>query len=100
MMPNIEQLIEQAKALMTCPACSRHYQAEEINFKGFMEHTYILQAICSNNHAPIYTTWITSYMPTAMPDLTPLQEDHVIAMHEALTRFDGNFKALWSKKGK
>ncbi len=97
-MPDIEQLIEQARALMTCPSCGRHYDAEEINYKSLMEHTYVLQTSCSNKHATIYTTWITSFAPTLTEDTIPLQDDHVLALHKALQRFDGDFKALWSKE--
>jgi hypothetical protein len=97
-MHNIQQLIEQAQSVMTCPECGRHYEAGEIKFKGFMDHTYILQTTCSNNHAPIFTTWITSYVPTLSDEVAPLQDDHVLALHKALEAFDGNFKALWSKE--
>lgn len=101
-MDNIQQLIEQAKAVMTCPSCGRHYGQDEIKFKGFMDHTYILQTTCTNQHPTIFTTWITSYAPTTasdLLDLTPIETDHVIALHDALKQFDGNFKALWSSKG-
>lgn len=99
-MQNIDQLIEQARALMTCPACGRHYDAKEITFKGLMDHTYILQTTCSNSHATIFTTWITSYAPALTEEIGPLEHDHVLAMHDALKAFDGDFKKLWSKKGK
>lgn len=97
-MQNIQQLIEQARTLMTCPGCGRHYEANEIKFKGFMDHTYILQTACSNQHATIFTTWITSYVPTLVDDIAPLEQDHVLALHKALQKFDGNFKALWTKE--
>ncbi len=97
-MDTIKRLIEQAKALMVCPEFGRHYETDEIKFKGFLDHTYILQEACSNNHQPIFTTWITSYAPTEPADRTPLQDDHVLALHEALQHFSGNFRALWPKE--
>ncbi len=98
-MPDIQQLIAQAQAVMTCPVCGRHFEAEEITFKGFMEHTYILQTSCSAEHPAVFTTWVTSYMPTQTQDTSPITNDHVLALHQALQHFNGDFKALWSKKG-
>lgn len=97
-MNHIERLIEQAKAAMACPACGRHFASNEISCKGFMEHTYILQTRCSNNHPTLYTTWITSYVPTAVNEATPLETDDLVALHQQLQGFDGNFKALWSNE--
>lgn len=97
-MEDIQRLIEQAQAVMACPTCGRHYKTEEITFKGFTEHTYILQTTCSNQHATIFTTWITSCAPTLREELTPLDTDHILELHQALQRFDGNFKALWPKE--
>ena len=97
-MNDIQQLIEQAKALLVCPSCGRHFAATEIKFKGFMDHTCILQASCSNQHPALFTTWITSYSPTRIEDVTPLDSDHILSLHQALERFDGNCTALWSKK--
>ena len=95
---DIEQLIEQARAVMTCPTCGRHYASEEISFKALMEHTYILQTTCSNNHSAIFTTWITSYSSAETEATGPIGEDHVLALHSALQHFNGDFKALWPAK--
>lgn len=98
-MDNIQQLIEQAKSIMTCPKCGRHYNDGEITFKGFMDHTYILQTKCANQHAAIVTTWITSYAPPTIDQAPkPLESDDILDLHAALQKFDGNFKALWSKE--
>lgn len=97
-MHDIEQLIQQARELMTCPSCGRHYEANEIKFKGYMEHTYMLQASCTNNHPTVFTTWVTSLLPTGAEDVVPLQDDHVLALYTALQRFDGDFRSLWAKE--
>lgn len=98
-MNDIQQLIEQAKAMMTCPTCGRHYRTEEITFKSYLDQTYVLQATCSNNHPAVNSTWITSCAPaTQSLELSPLDTDHVLALHQALQHFDGNFKALWPKE--
>ncbi len=98
-MNNIQQLIEQAKAVMTCPTCGRHYDSREISFKGCLDHTYVLQAMCSNAHPTVVTTWVTSFISATHNQATnPIDSDHIIALHRALKSFDGNFKALWSKE--
>ncbi len=98
-MNNIQQLIEQAKAVMTCPTCGRHYTSQEISFKGCLDHTYVLQTMCANAHPAVVTTWVTSFTgATNTHENHPIDSDHVIALHQALQRFDGNFKALWSKE--
>lgn len=97
-MQHIEQLIEQAQAVMTCPTCGRHYEAKEIVVKGYMEHTYILRTSCSNDHPTVFTTWITSSIPTVSEELTPLDTDHVLQLHQALQGFDGDFRSLWSNE--
>lgn len=98
-MDNIQQLIEQAKSVMTCPTCGRHYNDGEITFKGFMDHTYILQTTCSNQHPTIFTTWITSYAPPKLEqDLSPIDTDHVLALHKALQTFDGDFKKIFKER--
>lgn len=101
-MDQIQQLIEQAKAIMTCPSCGRHYGDDEISVKRFSDHTYIMQATCSREHQAVFSTWITSYAPTPTinQEMATIDTDHVIELHQALKDFDGNFKALWSKKGK
>jgi hypothetical protein len=98
-MHDIDQLIEQAQVVMTCPTCGRHYEAEEIRFKGYMEHTYVLQASCTNDHPKVLSTWVTSLMTTLDNDVTPIQDDHVLALYTALQQFDGDFRSLWNKKG-
>ncbi len=98
-MDNMQQLIEQARALLHCPACGRHFESKEISFKGFMEHAFVLQATCNNQHQTIFTTWITSFSDNIQQEVAPIESDHVLALHEALKQFDGNFQGLWSKKG-
>lgn len=97
-MQHIKQMIEQARAMMTCPGCGRHYEAKEIRFKGFLDHTYILQTSCSNQHATIFTTWITSYAPALVDDRISLETDHVLNLHQALKGFNGDFRSLWSNE--
>jgi hypothetical protein len=98
-MLNIQQLIEQVCSLITCPECGRGFESKEISCKGYMEHTYVLQTKCSNQHATVFTTWITSYVNPETDRLTPIDSDHVLDLHKALKRFNGDFKRLWSKKG-
>lgn len=98
-MLNIQQLIEQVRAMLTCPECGRSFEANEITCKGFMEHTYVLQTKCSNQHPTVFTTWITSYVDPETQHLGPMESDHVLDLHKALKRFNGDFKSLWSKKG-
>ncbi len=98
-MGDIQQLIEQARSHMTCPVCGRNFEAKEISFKGYLDHTFILQTSCANNHSQVYTTWITSTVPTKFNTAAPLDGDDVIALHQALKSFNGDFKALWGKKG-
>lgn len=98
-MHDIEQLIEQARLMMSCPSCGRRYEADEIRLKGYMEHTYVLQASCDHNHPNVLSTWVTSLIPTKIKELQPLHDDHVLAMYTALQQFDGDFRSLWNKKG-
>lgn len=95
-MNEIEQLIEQARAVMVCPACGRSYEAREISFKGLSGHTYVLMTSCANNHPTVYTTWITSYKATLKPDEGAIVTDDVLRLHQRLQQFDGNFRAVWS----
>ncbi len=99
-MHDIFQLIEQARSSITCPACGRNFEAKEIRFKGSMDHSFVLQTSCVNNHSLIYTTWITSTVPMILRDhSTPLDSDDLITLNKALKHFKGDFNALWGKKG-
>lgn len=99
-MPDIKQLIEHAISVMTCPTCSRSYSIDEVNIKRFATGTYVLQVNCDLNHPFVSSTWITSFATESELTEKPIDDDHLIELHQALKRFKGDFKSLWAKKGK
>lgn len=96
-----EDIITQAQKVIYCPACGRKYEASEIKLRGFFDHTYILQTLCSRGHSPLLTIFVTSYqkgMKKPALKKVKITTDDVISAHKAIENFDGDFIKLWQKR--
>lgn len=93
---SISDLIKRASRELTCPTCGRKFNLDEIKYRGSINHTILLQAVCANNHFPVVMIFIP---PKAVADkLAPISSTDVRALEERLRRFRGNFNSLWGGK--
>jgi hypothetical protein len=95
-MPNLIELLHQAQKELTCPTCGRSFHLSEIRPRGHVNHTIMLQAVCSNNHFPI----VLIFIPTKpfKTNLKPITKKDVLAISQAIESFEGTFNTLWKSK--
>ncbi|MEK7142835.1 MAG: hypothetical protein AAB785_01365 [Patescibacteria group bacterium] len=91
-MPNLHEIIQQIQKDLYCPVCGQNYQIGEIKLKGLFDQTIIIQTICRNGHLTLFMTTFSQKIPKT----TPLNTNHVLELHRALEKFDGDFQKLWS----
>ncbi len=63
----IDQILQQARNYLFCPVCNSSYMENEIRFRGFIDNTYIFQAFCAKNHAPLAVTYLASFQKMDNP---------------------------------
>lgn len=95
----VDQILNQARNILFCPVCNSHYQLNEIRFRGFIDNTYIFQAICNNGHEPMAVTYLASLQRLEKPisahfhqlsgDL--VSKEIVKKAQDYFSRFDGKF---------
>ena len=103
-MPNLDEIIAEAKRTLACPACGRHYEEAEIKLRGFLDNAYIIQTVCSNGHPPLITMFVATadaiqpIAPNAAPKHKRSQIDFndVLTAHEQIEKFNSSFSKIWS----
>ena len=104
-MPNLEEIIAEARRTLVCPICGRKYEDHEIRLRGNIDGAYIIQTVCDNGHPPLATIFVATAKqgqePTFVIHRRPLSgkkitSDDVIDAHQAIERFDGDFTKIWS----
>jgi C4-type Zn-finger protein len=105
-MPNLEDIIAEARKSLTCPVCGKKFEAHEIKLRGFLDNAYIIQTMCDNGHPPLMTVFVASAGQNGTPTFvlqsnkthkTKISTDEVIDGHLQVEQFDGDFMKLWSK---
>lgn len=92
-MPSIGEIIKQIQKDLCCPACGRKYEIGEIRLKGLFNQTLIVQTICTNGHMAIF---MTNFKKERVEE-KPISTNDIIALHQALEKFDGDFQKEWSR---
>lgn len=97
----IEKIISQASQYLVCPVCSSHFENSEIKLRGFIDNTYIFQAICAKKHSPLAVTYLASLhkleKPTAYfhlltgKKITPSLKKQAIDLFD---NFNGDFTEI------
>ncbi len=101
----IDQILNQARNFLVCPACGGHFDLGSIRLRGFIDNTYIFQAYCANGHDPLAVTYLASLRRLEKPISAyfyPLsgKEIDLKAVKSAeseLNTFNGDFRSLWKK---
>ncbi len=104
-MPNLDEIIAEARRTLACPVCGRHYEETEIKLRGFLDNAYIIQTICSNGHPPIVTMFVATAgaIEPMKPDMLSshgrahISYDDVLKAHKQIENFDGSFSKIWDK---
>lgn len=105
-MPNLDEIIAEAKRTLTCPVCGRRYENAEIKLRGFLDNAYIIQTICSNGHPPLITMFVATtdaIQPVTPNELSRSKKSHisfddVLKAHQQIKTFNGSFSKLWEKQ--
>lgn len=106
-MKELEEIIQLAQKILSCPVCHRHYGLGEIKLQAFLEDIYVLQVGCQNYHHPVMMTAIISRHPLAL-DLgkefstrslasDPLKSEDISQLADSLTTFEGDWQNLWKQ---
>ena len=105
-MPNLEDIITQARKTLSCPVCGRKFELHEIKLRGILDSAYVIQTICDNGHPLLVTVFIatsradgtsTFVLQKNQIPKTRITSNDVIDSHEQIEKFDGNFIGLWDK---
>ena len=103
-MPNLDEIIAEARRTLVCPVCGRKYDNSEIKLRGNLDNAYIIQTVCDNGHPPLVTIFIATARdgegPTFVLHKKPapvkkISSDDVIDGHLAIEEFNGDFLKLW-----
>jgi len=102
--PNLDEIIAEAKRTLSCPACGRHYEDTEIKLRGYLDDAYIIQTVCSNGHPPLITMFVAS--AGSIHPMSPLGSNHnkkahitfddALKAHEQIEKFNGQFSKVWN----
>lgn len=92
-MPNLAQIIAQIQRDLYCPVCGKNYEIGEIRLKGLVDHTLMIQTICSNGHM---TLFMTTFKNNSQ-EKKILTVNDVLDISNALKDFDGDFQKVWPK---
>ena len=105
-----ERLIKKLMTSMRCESCGQNYEVYNIDVLGHREDLWFLRVFCSACHTQCLVAAIVRErsLPKAVTDLgrTELDEpkdgrigeEDVLAMHEFLKDFDGDFSRLFSQE--
>ena len=99
----IQQIINQARNILACPVCSTHYDANQIRFRGFIDSTYIFQAICNKSHEPVAVTYLASLKKMDQPISAyfhtlsgeKITDELADEAEDMIERFDSDISVLW-----
>lgn len=95
----VDQILNQARNILSCPICNSKYNPNQIRFRGFIDNIYIFQAICQNGHEPTAITYLASLQRLEKPisahfhqlsgkKITP---EDVERAQEYFSKFNGTF---------
>lgn len=90
---NLSELLKQAKQELICPTCGRGFALNEIKYRGRVNHSVILQAVCANGHFPVVLVFVPSQASTV--DIKPITPKDVKTLEQKLTTFTGDFNSVW-----
>lgn len=90
----LDGMLDQAHAALTCPVCHRTFERDELRLRGILERHGIVQASCSEQHNPTVVIFVADQQPAAgrTAKSKPLTTKDVLALHQTLKTFDGNFR--------
>lgn len=94
-MNNHYEIIKQAQRILLCPFCGKHYHLDQIQVRGIIASSYVLQAICSTNHAPVITLFVTSVKGKIINNSKMIRQEDLASANQALDQFNGDFEKLW-----
>ena len=93
-MPNLHEIIVQIQKDLYCPVCGKNYEIGEIRLRGLLDHTLIIQTICSSGHMTLFMTTFRAKKETPKP----LSTNDVLDLTNALEDFDGDFQKVWNNQ--
>ena len=95
----LDGMIDQAHAALSCPVCHRQFERDELRLRGMLERHGVIQASCSEQHNPTVVIFVATQTPTKSSHAhKPLTSSDVLALHQTLKTFDGNFRKLLNRQ--
>ena len=90
----LDGMIDQAHAALTCPVCHRTFERDELRLRGILERHGVIQASCNDQHNPTVVIFVADQRPAGQRKSAhkPLTSTDVLNLHHTLKTFDGNFR--------
>ena len=90
----LDGMIEQAQAALSCPVCHRKFDHDELRLRGILELHGVIQASCSEQHNPTVVIFVAEQKAATGRQAAhkPLTSSDVLSLHQRLKTFDGNFR--------
>lgn len=102
---NLLFILKTLTELMHCPSCGQAYSLEEVQYISQNDGLCLLQVSCKSCRTPV---WVNFFVEKdrpekpAKPSNIPIEEeisaDEIIEFHHSISRFDGDFKKVFSSK--
>lgn len=90
-MPNLHEIIAQIQRDLYCPVCGQDFEIGEIRLRGLLDHTLIVQTICTGGHITLFMTTIKQKVQEKLP----ISTNDILDLYKSLSNFNGNFQQLW-----
>lgn len=92
------EVLQRAARDLTCPACKRHFDVEELKVRGAMDRQYLVQASCHRGHLPALVLYVLpSKQVVASGEKVTV--DDVLDLHSQLKTFNGDFRSVFKSTG-
>lgn len=105
-----ERLFRQLQTTHRCTNCRQRFERDRFNVVAKHERLWVVSARCASCHKS-QMFWVSlkdgiqpmpsEISPTErrrLDSLPPISHDDVLDMHEFLSRFDGDFRALFVRR--
>lgn len=92
------EILKRAQEELSCAACGRAFELEELKIRGMLEKHYLVQASCHRGHAPTLVLHIVGAKVRVSDQ--QITTDDVLDLHQNLKTFNGDFRAAFAKLAK
>jgi hypothetical protein len=90
----LRQIYLEIQNNLRCTQCGRAYVAKNIHLRGTLKNIYFFQLNCEGHSAFATITVLGQQINMSTENVST---DDLLALHEQLTNFNGNFKKVFKK---